>query len=117
MSTSYVNTEMFDENKNSIQSFLSESYSHARRQLDEGVHRIQEGISTIRDEFSAIYGKTGEYLHRMASPVNNFLKDLSQIDNEILAECSRENPQPMLSLDGQLVPVDQVLKLPMEENY
>ena len=117
MNTSVVNRETLDENKNTIHSFLSESYSHAKKQLDEGVHRLQEGISTIRDEFSALYDKTGNYLTWMASPVNNFLKDLSQIENEILAECSRTAAQPMLSLDGQLVPVDQVLQRPMEENY
>ena len=116
MSTSYVISELFDEQKNNLHSFLDKSYTQARKQLDEGVHRIQDGISTIRDEFSAIYEKTGEYLHRMATPVNNFLKDLSQIDKEILAECAK-NPQHMMSLDGQLVPAEQVLKLPMEENY
>jgi hypothetical protein len=117
MSIPFVSPENREESKCTFQSFLSESYSQARQQLDEGVHRIQEGISTIRDEFSVLYGKTSEYLHRMASPVNNFLKDLSQIDNEILAEHARSASQPMLSLDGQLVPADQVLKLPMEENY
>ena len=114
--TPFANKETYDE-KTSIHSFLTESYSQARKQLDEGVHRIQEGFSTIRDEFSALYDKTGSYLNRMASPVNNFLKDLAEIDKEILAECSRTAAQPMLSLDGQMVPVDQVLKRPMEENY
>lgn len=114
---SVVKPEVLDENKQSIHSFLSESYSHAKKHLDDGVHFIQEGFNAFRYEVSAMAGKTGEYLSRMASPVNNFLKDLTQIDNEMLAEFSKATTQPMMSLDGQLVPVEQVLKQPMEENY
>lgn len=117
MSDSVVKPEVLNENKQTIHSFLSESYANAMKQLDEGVHRIQDGFNAFRFEVSAMYGKTGEYLNRMASPVNNFLKDLSQIDNEMLAEFSKATTQPMMSLDGQLVPVEQVLNQPMEENY
>ncbi len=117
MSASVVKKEVLEDNKQTIHSFLSESYSSAKKHLDDGVQLIHDGFSAIKDEFSSMYGKTGEYLTRMASPVNNFLKDFSQIENEMLAEFSKAGSQPMMSMDGQLIPVEQVLKRPMEENY
>ena len=114
--TSSVQPEVLNENRKTIHSFLSESYTHAKKQIGEGMHMLQDGMSFIKDEFSAIYDKTGHYLNRMALPVNNFLKDLSQIEQELLHEVSKESQQ-LISMDGRLVPVEQVLSQPMEENY
>jgi hypothetical protein len=114
--TSLVQPEVLSENKKTIHSFLSDSYSQAKKQIGEGMHLIQDGMSFIKDEFSAIYDKTGQYLNRMALPVNNFLKDLTQIEQELLNEISKDSQQ-LVSMDGRLVPVEQVLAQPMEENY
>ncbi len=114
--TSAVQPDTLKENKKTINSFLSESYSHAKKQLEGGVNFIQDSVSFIKDEFSAIYDKTGHYLNRMAMPVNNFLKDLSQIENEFMHEISKESQQ-LISMNGHLMPVEQVLAQPMEENY
>lgn len=93
-----VSPELANENKVTINSFLRQSYNQAK--------------SFIRDEFD----KTSYYLNRMTLPVNNFLKDLSQIETELCEENNKSSMQYMM-LDGQLVPVDQVLCRPMEENY
>ena len=115
-SNSSVQQETLNNNRVSINSFLKDSYNQAKKQLGEGVLFIQDGVSYIKDEFSDIYDKTGHYVNRMVLPVNNFLKDLTQIDTELRQEVCKESAQ-FLTLDGKLVPVDQVLLQPMEENY
>lgn len=108
--TSVVRPDVLDENKTTINSFLKDSYTHAKKHLEDGV-------SFIKEEFSAIYDKTGHYLNKMVLPVNNFLKDLSQIEAELLHEVSKESPQ-MICLNGEMVPAEQVLLYKgMEENY
>lgn len=105
-----------NENKLTVNSFLQHSYDQAKKQLGEGVNLIQEGVSFIKEEFSAFYHETGHYLNKMVLPVNNFLKDLTQIDTELQYEVSKDSPQ-LICLNGNMVPVDQVLSQPMEENY
>ena len=52
----------------------------------------------------------------MALPVNNFLKDIAQIEAELLQEISKESPHYLL-MNGEMVPVEKVLTMPMEENH
>jgi hypothetical protein len=108
--------EVLSENKVTINSFLKQSYNQARKQLEGGVTFIQDGVTYIKDEFSDICDKTGHYLNKMVLPVNNFLKDLTQIESELKQEVCKDSAQ-FITLDGKLVPVDQVLSQPMEENY
>lgn len=107
--------EVLNDDKVTINSFLKQSYNQAKKQLEGGVTFVQEGVSFIKDEFSAFYHETGHYL-KMALPVNNFLKDLTQIETELQQEVSKESAQ-MICLNGNMVPVEQALSLPMEENY
>lgn len=104
---SVVKPDVLKENMQSIHSFLRDSYDLARR-------NIQDGVSFFKDELSSMYDKTGSYLNRMMLPVNNFLKDLTQIDTEIKQAAPAE---PAASGAGHLVPIDQALRAPMEENY
>jgi hypothetical protein len=94
--------------KISLQDFLKSSVSNA-------VHRVQDGVSYIKNELYEMYSQSGYYLDQMALPVNNFLKDFSQIDTELSQESKQSGH--FLTLDGQMVPVEQVLNRPMEENY
>lgn len=50
---------------------------------------IQHGVSVIREELVTIYETAGNYLHKMVLPVNNFLKDHSQIDKELQIEITK----------------------------
>jgi len=111
-----VQPEIPGDNKITINSFLKQSYNQARKQIEGGVNLFQDGVSYIKDEFSDIYDRTGHYL-RMALPINNFLKDLTQIDTELSQEVTKDCAQYNLVLNGTMVPVDQVLSQPMEENY
>lgn len=86
-----------------MQSFnerVHQSYIHAKKQF-------QEGVTVIRDEFNSMYDKAGSYFTRMALPVNNFLKDLSQIEKELQLELSKERLQAGHS----------VIPIYLEENY
>jgi hypothetical protein len=114
--SSVVKPDVLEENKMTIYSFLKQSCNQAKKQWDDGVSLIQNGMSNFKDEFSAIYDRTSEYFDRMMLPVNNFLKDMKQIDSELLQEICKESTELIL-LDGRMIPIDQVLSQPMEENY
>ena len=78
-SNSVVNPDVLKENMVSIRSFLKDSYSNAKKNL-------QDGMNFFKDEFSAFYNKTGTYINQMMLPVNNFVKDISEIETELLQE-------------------------------
>lgn len=63
-----------------------------------------------------MFNHAGNYVNSMALPINNYLKDFNQIDAELSQEINKESTHYM-TLDGQVVPVEQVLNRPMEENY
>jgi hypothetical protein len=115
-SMSFVQPDVLNENKMTIHYFLRQSYDEAKKQLEDGFSLIQDGVSFLKEEFSAIYEKTGQYLDRMILPVNNFLKDITQIDSELKQEIRKESTE-LISLNGRMVSVDQALSQPMEENY
>jgi hypothetical protein len=104
-------SDALSENLQTINSAIRQSYKH-----------IQEGITVIKDEFIGIYDniydKAGTYFHIIASPVNNFLKDLQQIEYEFQHELTKEelafNAAPS---NKNIIPLDQALKSCMEENY
>jgi hypothetical protein len=114
--TSSVQPEILQENKMTINSFLKQSYEQAKKQVEGGVSFIQDGVSFIKEEFSVFYHETGQCLNKMALPVNNFLKDLTQIETELLQEVSKESSHYLL-MNGEMVPVEKVLTMPMEENH
>lgn len=100
---SVVKPDVLKENMQSILSFLKESYDSAKR-------NVQDGASFFKEEFTFFYDKTGAYINRMLLPVNNFLKDLTQIDTELEEENNK-------GLKHLIVPAEQAAKGPMEENY
>ncbi len=94
---------------------LKHSYDFARKQLQGSVNVMHESITVIKDEFMGIYDKAATYMNKMALPVNNFLKDLTQIEAEFRAE--HMGNTIMLATPGSLVPIEEALKGRMEENY
>jgi len=129
-STSVVQPEILENNKTTINSFLKQSYEQAKKQIGSGVSfiqgsvayiqdsvsYIQDGVSFLKAEFSSFYHESGQCLSRMSLPVNNFLKDHTQIETELLQEISKESAHYML-MNGEMVPVEKVLGMPMEENH
>lgn len=112
---SLVQPTILIENKLSINSFLKNSYDETRKLVEGNVAILQEEVSFIKAEFSFFYHETGMCLKRMALPVNNFLKDFKQIENELLLEVSKESPYYMC-MNGEMITVEKVLTMPMEEN-
>jgi len=113
---SHVQPEVLKENKVTIHSFLKDSYNQVKKQIDDGVAAIEDGVSFLKNEFHAAYDRTGDFINRMTLPVNNFIKDIGQIETELKHEVS-SSPEQLICLHGTMVPVDQVLASPMEENY
>ena len=113
---SVVQPDVLQENKMTINSFLKQSYDEAKKQLENGTNLIQDSVSFFKQEFAVFYHETGLCLNRMALPVNNFIKDFTQIETELLQEVSKESPHYLL-MNGEMVPVEKVLTMPMEENH
>lgn len=96
-------------NVDAVQYYIKSTFSETKRE-------ISEGLSSFKDGLSDTIHKTGNYINNLVLPVNNFLKDLTQIEKEFEEEKTR-NETYCICLDGQMIPAEQVLNLAMEENY
>ena len=114
--TSVVHPEISEDNKMTINSFMKQSYDQAKKQAEDCVSYIQDRVLIINEGFSVFYYETGQCINKMALPVNNFLKDISQIESELLKEISTVSPHYLL-MNGEMIPVEKVLTMPMEENH
>ena len=97
-----------------MNSVFKQSYDSAGKFLHGTVSVIQEGVTVIKDEFMGIYDKAATMVNKMALPVNNFLKDLTQIEAEFQAELSNRT---RVSHSCSIIPLEEALKGRMEENY
>lgn len=113
---SSVEPKTLEENKMTIHSFLNQSYDQAKKQLGQGVSRINEGVSFLKDGIFSFCDKTGDYFQKMLSPVNNFLKDHSQIETELKQEQFQNKDEFQIS-SCTIIPIEVALLSPMEENY
>ena len=105
MKNSVVSQDILTENMQAIHSFLRESYDTAKKQWDDGV-------SFFKDEFSTLRNRTGTYLNRIVLPVNNFLKEVDQIDSELKTEKVNARNTPVI------IPVEVAAAISSgEENY
>ncbi len=93
-------------NPHTLQSFLS-VYSSDTRQF------LKEGTSFVKEELTSLYLIAENQLQQMVLPVNNFLKDMIHLDREIEYESKK---QCGLICEGNIVPLEQALLSPMEEN-
>jgi hypothetical protein len=93
--------------KQTLQSFLSASHSETRNYLSKQT-------SFFKEEVNALYNSASQQLQMILLPVNNFLKDITDIDKEIEYESKK---QAGVVCEGNFVPLEQALLSPMEENY
>lgn len=89
-----------------LQSFLS-VYSSETRQF------WKDGTSFVKEELTSLYLIAENHFQQMVLPVNNFLKDMIQMDREIEYECKKQSG---LICEGNIVPLEQAMLSPMEEN-
>lgn len=108
--TSVFKPEILGDNLVALNSAIRQSYSQAKKHL-------QDGITVIKDEFIGIYDRANSYFNIIAHPVNNFLKDLTQIDAEFMYELNKESIQFTAVAQTNIVPIEQAMKGKMEENY
>lgn len=98
-----------NEGMHSIYEFFKNSYNEQKEIITEGVSFLKEGLSDVID-------KTRSYVNIFAFPINNFLKDFTQIEEEFKKETSI-NEQYCIYLEGEMVTEADLLSRPMEENY
>lgn len=80
---------------------LQQSYQENRQQA-------AGTVTALKEEISMLYEKAGQYLSKkLVLPVNNFLKDIAQIDHELRVELVKENIEISSSIKGMY----------LEENY
>jgi hypothetical protein len=96
------------ENKMSIPSFLRDSYTRAKKQ-------IQGGFIAFKDELREIKHSAEACLDFLALPVNNYLKDHSQIEQDF----QHALPSEPASNSLRVVTITEALSTSscMEENY
>jgi hypothetical protein len=107
---SVVKPEVLTENSQLFNSLIKQSYKQAKKQ-------VQDGMSFIKEEISSLYDKTTNCLNRMALPVNNFLKDISQIEAEFRRELKIIGDPDNRSSDGIVHISIASATGSMEENY
>jgi len=96
------------ENLNAIHEFVKTS-------VNEKTLIISKGLSGMREDITESFNEKSSY-RNLLTPVNNFLKDLTQINRDFEEEQNREN-EYYICLNGKMVPASKVLSMPMEENY
>jgi hypothetical protein len=106
-SISMVKPDVLDENMQTINSYLRDSYTHVKTHL-------QHGISYFRSEVHEMYNQVESCFNNMLLPVNNFLKDFTQIDTDFQKESINA---PENKSTSSVVPIEIALLSPMEENY
>lgn len=111
-----ANQDFVKENATPMNTVLKNSYDSAKKHIQGSVNVIQGGITVIKDEFIGIYDRAATMVNKMALPVNNFIKDLTQIDAEFQAETAAKSFTPSTS-GCTLIPLEEALKGRMEENY
>jgi hypothetical protein len=91
LSLSIFKQDALPENLPALNNMLQQSYTFAKNQLQNGATMIHDGINVIKDEFLEMYDKAGSYItNKVVLPVNNFLKDRSQIETELQLELTKE---------------------------
>lgn len=113
---SAVEPSTLEDNKMTIHHFLHQSYDQAKKQLETGVAAISDSVSFIKDELITLYDRTGNYLQQMLLPVNNFLKDMTQIDSDFREADARSNGE-IPATGCTIIPIEIASLSSGEENY
>jgi hypothetical protein len=112
MSTKYpfpVSLEAVSEGINSLHDFLKHTYHDQKVKLSECVDIFKDGLTEA-------YNVTSSCVSSVMLPINNFIKDLTEMEEEFRQEHLKSESQ-YICLEGQMIPRSEVISLPMEENY
>lgn len=89
---------------------ITESYTHAKKHL-------HDGITALKDEFIGMYDKAATCINKIALPINNFLKDIGEIEAEFMNETHKESLRSTTPVVAMSFPCEQALNGYLEENY
>lgn len=106
-SYSLIQPNVLSDNKMTIHQFLRHSYEEVNRYMDDGV-------SFLKDMLFDMNRHAGACFSTMLPPINNFLKDHTQIEADFVQEAVNA-PEEILSRN--IIPIEIALLSPMEENY
>ncbi len=112
MSTKYpfpVKLESVSDGIHSIHDFLKSTYNDQKEKLTECVNIFKEGLSEA-------FSMTSSCVSTVMLPINNFIKDFTQMEEEFRQE-HLKNEEQYICLEGQMIPRTEVISMPMEENY
>ena len=73
------------------------------------------GFIGLRDESQSL--QPAPWMENMAGPVNNFLKDPSEMEKEFRREVDTDAVEFRPYSRGKIIPIDEALKGCMEQNY
>ena len=106
-----INSKCALENKiDAVGSYIKNTFTETKKDIGEGISLFKEGHT---DKIN----KKGEYIKNdLVLPVNNFIKDITQIEKEFEAERDI-NAEFCICIEGKMIPAEEVLNMPMEENY
>lgn len=94
-------------NLGTVHNYLKDTFAEKKKGLADGLHFFKEELS----------GTTGKCIDLVTLPINNFLKDVGQIEKEFKEEFTKST-EYCICLDGEMVPASEVLsRYTMEENY
>jgi hypothetical protein len=102
-SVSLVQPEALKKNKLSVHGYLGQSYTQAKKQLEERT-------AVFKPELETFDQAVGSCADRMLLRVNNFLKDFTQMEEDFLAELHTNKVN--------VIPIEHAIASgKMEENY
>ena len=94
---------------NSLHDFLKHTYNDQKEKLSECVDIFKDGLTEA-------FNVTSSCVNSVLLPINNFIKDLTQMEEEFRQE-HLKNEEQYICLEGQMISRAEVVTLPMEENY
>lgn len=80
------------------------------------IFSIRKGISFLKEGFTGAMEKTEDCITQLVLPVNNFLKDMREIEHEF-KKVQEAETEFRICLNGRFVTANEVLQMKMEENY
>ena len=95
-----------------LNNFASNTYDAALKQMNNGLVYFQHKVCDLQNEVSNLYDNADAFMQQMDTPVNNFLKNINDIDTDFKKEVISKD-----CMVSGLVPLEIALLSPMEENY
>ena len=95
---------------------LNQGIDAVHNYLHDKKEELQDSLSSFKDGLSDSMHKAKACINFIALPINNFIKDVRQIEKEFEEEF-KKNEEYCICIEGKMVAASEVLSMQMEENY